>query len=208
MNSSTRSIDSTSSLPSEFVCPITLTVMKNPMRNTETGHCFEREAVMNWMYQGNTKCPLTRKSVHPDNFVLDTQLQSKIQQWKADQECNESKLEEDAGMDDSGSFDDFDEAFNDILEITNRIRTIAVDQNRQRQSAPSTVTILTPAPVDEAEEESSAKQSLGRLSDIRMRVLQRRDDRIKIIMSKGEDRAPKCNDAPDMSLAGLMISQF
>jgi U-box domain len=213
MNSSFHTIDSTNSLPSEFVCPITLAVMKNPMRDTETGHCFEREAVMNWMYMGNTKCPLTRKALHPDNFVLDEQLQRKIQKWKAaDQECHDSTLDEDTGMDDSAAsfddFDDFDETLNNIVEITDRIRTLAVNQNRQRQSVPSTVTITTPISGVEAGEESQPGQSMGRLSDIRMRVLQKREDRIKNIMSNIEDLAPKYSDGPDLSLAGLMMSQF
>ena len=191
MDCSTRSIDTTSSLPDEFVCPITLALMKNPFRNTETGHCFEREAVMNWIYQGNTMCPLTRMALHPDKFILDTQLQRKIQKWKADQAFDESCSGEDDGMDDSA---DFDETIDNILALTTRIRSIAVAQR-----VPAKPTSVVP------DESSNPSDSLARLADIRTRVLQRRDDRIKNIISKDENlTAKKTNDAPELSLAGLI----
>ncbi|CAB9496972.1 Putative E3 ubiquitin-protein ligase LIN [Seminavis robusta] len=187
-------------IPEEYVCPITMSVMKNPMRHNETGHCFEREAVMNWIYQGNTKCPLTRKSLHPDDMALDTELQAKIEAWKMENsELSQSRCD----FDDSA---DFESTFNDILEITNRIKSITVDQQR-RHSAPM---LSLSSKKEEKEAAPVARTSLGssRLTDLRMKVLQRRDDRIKTMLSKEDpSQGLKVDTTTDLSLAGLMAAR-
>lgn len=193
------SIHTVNSPPEEFVCSISMNVMRNPMRSSKTNHCFEREAIMNWIYQGNPLCPLTRTAIHPDDLVLDTELQAKILKWKLGQEMNDSSI---GSLGDSDA--DFEATLQDILEITNRIQTVTINNNSRRKSTPA-LRVTTPAP--EAPQKRNSEGS-RRLSDIRSRVLQRRDERIQSILSQqGEDEKPlkpESSSAEKTSLASLM----
>jgi len=78
MSDHTTAID----IPDHFLCPITQEIMANPIR-TESGHSFERKALYEWVFFGsNPTCPLSRKPLHPSNFVRDLKLEREIQQWK------------------------------------------------------------------------------------------------------------------------------
>ena len=122
-----------SSPPQEFICPISMSVMNYPLRNQKTGHHFERETIMEWLYRGNTQCPLTRQPMHPDDLVLDRELQATILKWKMMQAMNDSA----ASFGSDSSDDEFDAAFDDILEITDRFRTAVISQRQQQQPGSS-----------------------------------------------------------------------
>jgi U-box domain len=167
MNTSTNTMDlsscSVNSPPEEFICPISMSVMTNPLRHKKTGHVFERASIMNWIFLGNLVCPLTRQPLHTDDLVLDSVLQAKILEWKISQNFQESV----ADLDDDS---DFEDTFNDILEITNRIKTVTIDHSRRRQAQPARAR-------DEQED---------RITGLRLRVLQQRDNRINNMLSNNK----------------------
>lgn len=152
---------------------------------------------MNWIYQGNLKCPLTRQSIHTDDLVLDTELQSKIMKWKLSQEFNDSTCFDE---DDS----EFDATFQDILEITNRIKSVTVGSEGRRQSAPeiSTRTVERAEPAKQKSEGSTR-----RLSDLRLKVLQQRDNRIKTMLSAQENEKAVDSGSEPTGLAQMMVAR-
>jgi U-box domain len=73
-------------IPDEFICPITLNIMENPvmvlMMNNQRGRrCYERDAVFSWVEQ-NGSCPLTRRHVKISDFVPNTSLQLAIRTFR------------------------------------------------------------------------------------------------------------------------------
>ena len=85
--------------PEHFLCPLTLEVMKVPMQHKETKHNYERKAIFEWIYFGKATCPLTRKVLHPEEFVENVRLRKEIEFWKAKN-----------GMDDDDSEDELDQS--------------------------------------------------------------------------------------------------
>ena len=63
-------------VPEEFVCPITLCVMRYPMMN-RGGHNFERHAILTWL-KTSKHCPLTRKPMYPSDLVRNHALEGKL----------------------------------------------------------------------------------------------------------------------------------
>lgn len=69
-------------VPDEFVCPLTLEVMKSPMM-TRWGQSYDREAILQWLGRGGHKhCPLTRKPLTLRDLLPNRALKERIQQWK------------------------------------------------------------------------------------------------------------------------------
>jgi hypothetical protein len=77
--------DSTSDLeiPDEFICPLTLELMHDPVM-TRYGNSYERSAILKWVGCGNAHCPLTRRPLHLSDIVTNHQLRSKICQFQRD----------------------------------------------------------------------------------------------------------------------------
>jgi hypothetical protein len=77
--------DSTSDLeiPDEFICPLTLELMRDPVM-TKYGNSYERSAILKWVACGNARCPLTRRPLHLNDIVTNHQLRSKIRQFEKD----------------------------------------------------------------------------------------------------------------------------
>jgi hypothetical protein len=67
-------------IPNEFICPITLEIMKRPMASRH-GHSFERDAILQWIQSGNGYCPLTRSVLTLKDIVPYHSLKLKINQW-------------------------------------------------------------------------------------------------------------------------------
>jgi hypothetical protein len=67
-------------IPSEFVCPITLAIMKYPMMS-RIGHSFERQAILEWIANGNGCCPVTRTPLSYADIIPNRSLQAKIHAW-------------------------------------------------------------------------------------------------------------------------------
>lgn len=45
--------------PDEYLCPITHNVMREPVLLLETGHTYERWAIVEWFSRGRRNCPKT-----------------------------------------------------------------------------------------------------------------------------------------------------
>jgi len=88
--------------PSHFLCPMTLEVTKVPMEHKETKHNYERKAIFEWIYFGKATCPLTRKKLHPDDFVENVRLRKEIEFWKSKHGVGHEDSEDE--LDDSGIF--------------------------------------------------------------------------------------------------------
>jgi len=68
------------SIPDEFVCPITQTLMRDPVL-TKEGHSFERWAILEWIYTNGT-CPLTRRPLlSRSELIPNTLLKIRIGTW-------------------------------------------------------------------------------------------------------------------------------
>jgi hypothetical protein len=68
-------------IPSNFICPITLQVMVNPVM-TRTGLNFERAAIFSWLEQGSGTCPLTRKPLAASDLITNRRLKTHIRIWR------------------------------------------------------------------------------------------------------------------------------
>lgn len=83
------------SITSDFVCPLTGLLFKDPV-TLETGQTFEREAISDWFDKGFITCPMTRKTlqykdVPPTNIIL----KRVIDTWKIDHiDCLLAELSE------------------------------------------------------------------------------------------------------------------
>jgi hypothetical protein len=83
-----RSVSSSSvhddNIPEEFVCPIGLCVMNDPVVSKD-GQNYDRQAILQWLSQGNTTCPLTRQPLKPSLLVPNVGLRMNIMEWKTGQ---------------------------------------------------------------------------------------------------------------------------
>eukprot|EP00980_Cylindrotheca_fusiformis_P018320 scaffold5975_cov99-Cylindrotheca_fusiformis.AAC.5 len=66
--------------PDEFVCPLTKEMMSDPVMS-RYGHHFERNAILKWLNDGNTHCPLTGNPLRLSNLISDKTLKWKIDYW-------------------------------------------------------------------------------------------------------------------------------
>jgi hypothetical protein len=75
-------IDSTTEVtpPEHFVCPISFDLMTDPLVSIY-GHHYQREAILGWLSQGNSTCPLTRNTLSLGMLVSDSRLQLTIASW-------------------------------------------------------------------------------------------------------------------------------
>jgi len=63
-------------VPQEYVCPLTLDVMSQPLISRE-GHSYEQNAILNWVSEHGTS-PFTRESLRPSHFMRNRALETKI----------------------------------------------------------------------------------------------------------------------------------
>ena len=76
-------------IPSNFICPLTLAIMKDPLISRH-GQNYERRAIMEWIHQGNATCPMTRQPLRLSNLITNHSLKVQIEQWKK-QNINNNK---------------------------------------------------------------------------------------------------------------------
>jgi hypothetical protein len=67
-------------IPSEFLCPITKQLMKEPVMS-KYGHHFDRSAIMKHLEDGNHFCPVTGNPLRPSCLVGNKSFQWKIKYW-------------------------------------------------------------------------------------------------------------------------------
>lgn len=86
MNSQSE-VDNESSIeiPEEFLCPLTLEIMKDPVM-TRHLYSFERGAIVEWLARGNDHCPLSRKPMGLRDIITNHKLRAQIQKWQRENE--------------------------------------------------------------------------------------------------------------------------
>lgn len=67
-------------IPEDFVCPLTLELMDEPVM-TRWGHSFERYAIMKWM-EYHDHCPMTRNPISLQDVIVNRALKARIHAWK------------------------------------------------------------------------------------------------------------------------------
>jgi hypothetical protein len=82
--------------PEELTCPLTLEVFSDPLMSKH-GHNFERNAILKWLAEGNSECPLTRKPLSPSMLFPNVQMRLKVKKWQV-----ENQLEVSCGVPETG----------------------------------------------------------------------------------------------------------
>ncbi|KAE8676533.1 E3 ubiquitin-protein ligase PUB22 [Hibiscus syriacus] len=68
-------------VPSFFICPISLEIMKDPV-TVSTGITYDRESIEKWMFSGkNTTCPVTKQVISDCEITPNHTLRRLIQSW-------------------------------------------------------------------------------------------------------------------------------
>ena len=88
--------------PAEYICPISLEVMKDPVMNKQ-GQSYDRQSILEWLNRGNFDCPLTRQPLKPSSFIPNHSLKMSINTWRRENEFE---------VDDSTSDDDGEDGNN------------------------------------------------------------------------------------------------
>ncbi|KAE8658915.1 U-box domain-containing protein 15 [Hibiscus syriacus] len=68
-------------IPHEFLCPITLEVMRDPVI-IASGQTFERESILKWFDSNNRTCPKTRETLAHLSVAPNHALKNLITQWR------------------------------------------------------------------------------------------------------------------------------
>lgn len=66
----------------EFLCPISMSVMEDPVVLVETGVTYERLEIAAWFAQGKNTCPCTGVTLSSQQLVPNRALKSTIERWK------------------------------------------------------------------------------------------------------------------------------
>lgn len=145
--------------PQRFLCPLTLQVMKHPMKQKGTKKNYERGAILEWIYFGKATCPLTRQKLHPGDFQENTMLKREIEHWKR---------------------------MNDVMDNSEQEQDL--DTSSGDTSANNAVVIQTLTPDEEKKNQrriarTVSKGSHNNLIGLRDRILKKRDDRVRRRMS-------------------------
>lgn len=67
--------------PQEFICPITLDLMTEPVMLFDDGHTYEKHAISEWIKSNNTS-PITNEQLHIKKFKTNFALKSQIIRYK------------------------------------------------------------------------------------------------------------------------------
>ncbi|EIE23667.1 U-box-domain-containing protein [Coccomyxa subellipsoidea C-169] len=67
--------------PAEFICPISLDMMTEPVILAETGMTYERAAIRKWFFMGGDTCPLTGVRLSTTKVMAHKHLQRRIEKW-------------------------------------------------------------------------------------------------------------------------------
>lgn len=68
--------------PASFICPISLSVMKDPVLLPETQQTYDRSSIEEWFNLGGYTCPVTRKRLERCEYVYNHALRNAIEEWK------------------------------------------------------------------------------------------------------------------------------
>lgn len=74
-------------VPDEFICPLTLEIMKDPVVS-RYGNSFERSAIVEWLKNGTHDCPLTRRPLTLQGVITNHRLRTRIREWQINNEMD------------------------------------------------------------------------------------------------------------------------
>ncbi|KAK9067543.1 hypothetical protein SSX86_011654 [Deinandra increscens subsp. villosa] len=74
------------SVPSYFICPLTLQLMFDPVI-VSTGQTYERDSIQNWLNNGLLRCPVTRQTLSHKNLIPNYTVKALISNW-----CDENNI--------------------------------------------------------------------------------------------------------------------
>ncbi|KAG5603987.1 hypothetical protein H5410_025479 [Solanum commersonii] len=69
--------------PTEFICPISLELMRDPVIVAATGQTYERSYIQQWIDGGHTTCPKTQQQLHNLTLTPNYALKNLISDWCA-----------------------------------------------------------------------------------------------------------------------------
>ena len=67
--------------PPRFLCPITISVMSDPVMS-KNGVNYERKAILEWIRSGHKACPLTRETITESSLYPNRSLREEILEWR------------------------------------------------------------------------------------------------------------------------------
>ncbi|CAD7702502.1 unnamed protein product [Ostreobium quekettii] len=101
-------VDEAKEAPKEYLCPITLQLMKDPVLLVETGQVYDRESIEAWFKSGHNTDPSTGVKVRHQRLSTIYPLRSAIQQFAKQHNIElepEESEEEDVKSGDSSTWD-------------------------------------------------------------------------------------------------------
>lgn len=82
------------SVPQEFICPINMTVMEDPVQCSD-GWVYERAAIQKWMSQSAApKSPMTNQSLTSQVLFPNTPLKNRINEWHENQKKKQQQQQQ------------------------------------------------------------------------------------------------------------------
>lgn len=75
--------------PPEYLCPISLTVMQDPVVLCESEVTYERQNITTWMIEDERKtCPVSQKKIRSVVLIENASLKAAIANWQREQSRN------------------------------------------------------------------------------------------------------------------------
>jgi hypothetical protein len=77
------------SIPQEFICPISMDIMKNPVI-CEDGYSYDKTNILNWLKTSSTS-PMTREKMSLERILPNESLKNAIDKWTKERNKKRSK---------------------------------------------------------------------------------------------------------------------
>ena len=88
---SLKACDEATSAPREYLCPISLELMQDPVLLVETGQVYDRSSIEGWFATGKRSCPVSRTEVKKvllsPIFPLRSAIQAYAKEHQIEHEC-------------------------------------------------------------------------------------------------------------------------
>lgn len=121
------------SIPNEFLCPITLEIMTDPVI-VASGQTYERESIQKWLQSNRNTCPKTRQTLGHLSLAPNFALRNLILQWchKNNYELPKKKVRAEAHI-----------SLNKYKEIFDLVRDLGSNQPDAQRKAVMKIRILS-----------------------------------------------------------------
>eukprot|EP00934_Nitzschia_sp_Nitz4_P004816 Nitzschia sp. Nitz4//scaffold15_size197535//46383//46892//NITZ4_001563-RA/size197535-processed-gene-0.60-mRNA-1//-1//CDS//3329537670//4806//frame0 len=136
--------------PDEYICPISLGVMKDPVMSRD-GKNYEKRAILQWLNRGNGHCPLTRQPLKASLLVPNTTLKRSIEKWMLDQGVSSDG--------DESVCSDSDEGFVGILHVDD-------DSSFGSETPPAASSVTTDGTESGSDEDDELKDLLDLYNEV------------------------------------------